>query len=89
MIEAIWLKTSESSARDSAYSVWLAASPRCAMPGSFGVIVVEKERAAVGRRGVEDTRIWIEDLQILLVEHVARDAERSGPTVCTQSVEAR
>jgi len=37
------------------------------------VIVVEKERAAVGRWS-EDARIGIEDLQILLVEaHVARD----------------
>ncbi len=41
--------------------------------GGFGVIVVEEERAAVGRRS-EDARIGIEDLQILLVEaHVARD----------------
>ena len=37
------------------------------------MIVVKKERAAVGRRS-EDARIGIEDLQILLVEaHVARD----------------
>ena len=47
--------------------------------GGLGVIVVKKERAAVGRRG-EDARIGIEDLPILLVEaHVARDvgAERA------------
>src|ERR1700689_69323 len=41
--------------------------------GGFGVVVVEEERATVGRRS-EDARIGIKDLQILLVEaHVARD----------------
>src|SRR5580698_8862847 len=41
--------------------------------GGLGVIIVEKERTAVGSRS-EDARIRIEELQILLVEaHIARD----------------